>query len=229
MRKLGVNLAVVGVAMAVALAAQSAEAGSAQCPVNGDGGGGGGGDQQIELSPDGEICPPTTYYTPLNLTAHTADNVAVQVTGIIENGDDLLQPGDVIEVEIELDDVMAHLKANEQDALMLAAASGVRQGPGAFKVGITSAKLSDAEAKAVAEYVLVNMQSRRATGRSDPAGQNTTRREAWYIATVRAIGSAVRDAIQPRGSARAVREVTIHPDGSRTYRTEVQIEINPED
>jgi len=215
-RNLGVNLAGVGVEIAVALAAQSAEARTSVCPGNG-----GTHQQQIEV---GEPCP--TYYSPMDATAYTADNVAVSFTATIENGEDLLEPGTVIEVEIDLNDVVALLKNNEREALVLASSAGVRPGAGLKVDRMTAARLSDAETKAVAEYVLANMQGRRATGRSDPAGPNTTRREAWYTATIRAIGSAVRDAFQPRASARGVREVTVHPDGRRTYRTEVQIDIN---
>lgn len=209
--------------MAIALAAQSAEARTSVCPGNGDNGG--THQQQVE---EGEPCEPT-YYSPMSATAYTADNVAVSFAATIENGDDLLQPGDVIEVEIDLNDIVAYLKNNEQEALVLASASGVRPGAGLKADRMTAAKLSDAEAKEVAEYVLVNMQSRRATGRSSPAGQNTSRAQAFVEATIRAIGSAVRDALQPRGTVTGVREVTIHADGSRTYRTEIQIDINPEE
>lgn len=191
--KLGSGLAGIGAAMVFILAAQTAEASTRQCP-----GGEGGGEHQIELPPEGvDPCLPSGGYVELNTTVYTGTNVAYNVEVDIENGNDYLQIGEVIEVEIEFDDVIASLKANEKDAVVLAAAIGVRPNAAGSKSGVVNAantmagsadKLTEAEFEAVANYVYVSMQSGgRATGRSDPASNSFTSR---VQATAQAIGRA---------------------------------------
>lgn len=223
MKKFGVSLAGAGVAAVFILAAQSAHAGTALCPGDNSGEGGGVHDNQVP----GDNCPqPGDGYSSLELTTYTADNVAVDVVTVVEAGDEILAPGTIIEVEIDLDDVMAYLKQNEDKALVLAAASGIRP-TGIIKTARPmAAKLSSAEVKVVAVSLLSSMQGSTARGRSDPAGQNTSRREATGIAYIRAIGSAIRSAFS--ANARASRTVEIRPDGTRIYRTEVQVEVNPD-
>lgn len=221
MKKIGLSLTGVGVAMAFAFAAQSAQASSMQCPGQGE-----GGVYQNELP--GEGCTPQETYGTFSTTAYSADNVALEVDGTIVNGDDLLTPGDIIEVEIDLDDVMAHLKANQQEALMLAADAGIRPGYNVFKNGTpVSAKLSDIEVRAVAKYVLVNIQSGTARGQSDPAGSNTSRAVATAQAIGRAIGSTIRSAFNFRVGFTRVTER--QPNGAVRYQTEITISINEPD
>lgn len=223
MKKLGLSLAGAGVAAVFALAAQVAHAETIICPTPGDDG---GGVYQEEVG--GEPCPqPTGSYTPLEFTAQTADNVPVEVITTVEDGDEILAPGTITEVTVEFDDVMAYLKDNEEEALALAAAQGIRPSS-VMKAGRpASAKLNAAEVKLVAENLYGTMQSRTSTGRSNPAGQNTTRRESRAEAVGRAIGGFVRSAFSMRIGF--VRTAEHRVDGSVSYRTEFQIEVNPQD
>jgi len=188
-----IGLAGVGAAVIVAMAAQTAQAQT--CPTDGDLG---GGVEQVEVGDGSEPCPPTTYYTPISVDAQNALGEQYTVTGEIENGDDYLQVGEFVEVEIDLGDVMAALKADEENAVALAVAAGIRSSD--TKSGVINAapstsvtKLSDAEYKALAKYVHVALQnSGRATGRSSPAQNSWTSR-------AQAFGEAVRNALSTVG------------------------------
>ena len=189
--KLSASLAGVGAAVIFAFAAQTAQAQT--CPV----GDGGGVTMPIEVTDPGlEPCQPSGGDVELITTVQTANNTSYAVQTEVPGGYDYLEVGEVVEVEIEFDDVMAALKANEQEAVVLAAAIGVRPDVVGLKSGVmavantarSSAKLTEAEYRAVATHMFVSMQSGgRATGRSDPAPNSLISR---IEATGQAIGRA---------------------------------------
>lgn len=225
--KLRTNLAAVGIALTVGLAAQAAEARNVQCPGGGEGG---GGEQQVELGQDGGSCDPQASYTPLSVTAHDANGAAYTVETMVEDGDELLELGEVVEVEIDLDDFMASLKANEQDAVALAAAFGFR--PAGSKAGVADAghavgKLSEAEFESVAKHVYVSLQSGRATGRSDPAGPSTSRWIGLQQAFSRAVTAMGAALSQTRIGPMYVR--TYHSSGVQKTERTATVEVTPAD
>lgn len=221
--KMRSSLAGVGLALVFGLAAQTAEAGT-QCP-----GGGEGGDQQVELGQDGgELCQPTgsTSVTTTSLDA-TGASYTAELT--FEGADEYLEIGEFVEIEIDLDDVTAALRANPKEALALASSIGVREGKSgvAHAANVASAKLTDAEYAEVANYVAANFQN-RATGRSDTATNRTTSRiEAGIQAFERgvaALGRGIRSAIMPNIRTGA-RERIQRPDGTVVQR-EVYFELS---
>lgn len=218
--KLRSGLVGVGVAVAFTLAANTASASSDPCQN-------GGGEQQIELPQDGTEPCPGTGSTPLVTTVYSASSTPYTVEAEVDDGLDLLQPGEVIEVEMDLDMVMASLEMNPKDAVALAVALGVRSNdakPGVAKtadtIGISGNKLTEGELKKVASYYI---QSRgRATGRSDPAGSFTSRVQA----TTQAIGrmfSSIAGAI-PDFSA-TYTTTTYHASGQKKKETKMSIEL----
>ena len=210
-----------GAALALTLAAQGAEARSATGPIDN----GSGPPHPIAVQPVGNLPNPSQSY--VEFTGRTADNVAVEVTTIVENGEELLQPGEVIEVEIDLDDVVAYLKSNEHEAVILAAETDVRPYGQRLKTeaGSNASKLSDAEIEAVARRIMVNTQSGgTARGRSDPATGNTSRLQATAQAWGRIIANTIRRAF-PNVRGR-VRYTDYHPNGQVRSRTEADFEFN---
>lgn len=162
-----------GAAVILAFAAQAAQAQT--CPTEGD--------HQVEVGQDGETCG---SLTPIIVVAENADGVEHTITGEVPNGQDFLQIGEVVEVEIEYDDILAALKADEKNALALAAAVGLHPAEGKSAVIDTAhraakATLTDAEYRALASHMHVSLQNRsRASGRSDPASNSFTRRIDAY-------------------------------------------------
>ncbi len=112
----------VGAALVLALAAQNAQAQS--CPQSDPDG---GGLALHEVSGSEEDCPVTGSPVALqeNFVSETGEEYTV--SAVIEAGDSYLLVGEYVEVEIELNDVMASLKANEQDAITLATELGIRK------------------------------------------------------------------------------------------------------
>lgn len=190
----------------------------------------------MEVPGASEPCLPSGEYAPLSMTAYTSDNTAYIVEAQIEGGDGYLAPGEVVEVEIDIDDVMASLKANEHDALVLAAHLGVRSTNYRSKSGVTNAiptdpaatvKLTGTEYEAVARlvYASVRVSGSRATGRSDPAPNSWTRR-------IEAVGQALGRAFQAIGHAFATAPTSMRvqqysSDGARKYETVTQLEVRP--
>ena len=226
--KIRSSLAGVGAALVFGLTAQAAEASSIQCP----GGGEGGGEQQIEVGQEGgPPCPQPGGTSSFTATGQSGTGDAYTAEVTLEGPDEMLQPGEVVEIEIDLDDVMASLRSNEEHALALASAFGVRPSEAGAKSGVANAsnafgasvgKLTEAEVEAVAKYVYVSLQSGRATGRSDPATSTwNSRLQAGVQAFERAmsaIGRMIPD-VRIRG-----RE-TIR-DGNNVVRRETSIEVD---
>jgi hypothetical protein len=193
--KLNASLTGAAAAMLFVLAANGANATTAQCsgPDNGL-----GGTYQQEVG-QGDPCETQPSWTPLIATVYTANNEAYTVQAEIENGSDYLLPGEVIEVSMDLDDVMAALKSDEQQAVAVAEELGIRKKSvgtrAAMMAGTWHTKLSDAEYAKVANYVYKSMQSSggRATGRSDPAGSFTSRVAAVSQAVSRMFDSIGRN------------------------------------
>ncbi len=227
--KLHIGLAGVGAAIVFSLAAQSAQA--QQCPIDG---GDGGGINPIEVTPEGPGCePPGGSYAPLSAVVENANGVVYDVSAEVENGFDYLEVGEVVEVEIDFDDVMAALKSDEQQALVLADAAGVRPEPVNPKSGFVnvsrtfgaSAKLSESEMTAVATYVYASMQSGRATGRSDPAPNS-------WVSRIEATGQAISRAFDAIGRnipsiSLGMTHRTYHSNGRVRSETVMQAEVNP--
>lgn len=211
--KLRNGLMGVGAALALALVAQSAQAQSCNS-------GGGGGDV-IEMAPDDQLpCEPIGGGSaPLITEATNANGIVYEVQATLPEGNDYLQIGEVVEVTVDYEDVMASLRANEKDAIALAASLGMRS---IEKGGVVKAshKLTDAEYNALATYVHVAAQSAgRSTGRSNPAGDSFTRRvDAAAQAFGRAMDAIGRN-IPSFNGFMTVR--TFHPNGQ--MRTEVVI------
>lgn len=186
--KMRSGLTIAGTALAFALVAHTAEASTTMCEP-----GGGGGPEQ----PSHRLACGGGGFTPIVTTIQTATS-SYNVHTEVEDGYDLLQLGEVIEVEIDVDTVIASLKGNPEDAMKAAIALGVRSNDGA-KSGVmqaiggaptSSTKLSEGELKQVATLLRASMQSGgKAKGRSDPAGPSTSRVQATIQAISRAINS----------------------------------------
>jgi|GEM_PF-3284855 len=203
--KLRTGLMGVGAVLAMVMAAQSAQAQS--CPTGNDNG---GNPHQIEVPPEGtEPCAPMTGYSTVTATALDATGTSYTADLTFEPGEQYLQIGEYVEVEIDIDDVMASLRANPKAAVRLVSSLGLRDDKEVVareaKTSVThavnrasSAKATDAEYAMLATYIKTNLQT-RATGRSDTATNTTTSRlERGVQAFERAVsslGRAVSDAI----------------------------------
>lgn len=180
--KMRTGLAGIGAAMVLTLGAQHAQAQT--CPIDG---GNGGGEQQIEVPVEGggEPCNPGSSYTPFTMFTENANGVPYTITGEVENGDQYVQIGDVAEVEMNLDDITAALKADDKRAFAFAAAVGVRAPDSNWRFANAvyrpaDARLTETEYRELANYMRIGMQNNgqnggRVTGRSDPAPDRFTR------------------------------------------------------
>ncbi len=188
--KMRSGLAIAGTAFAFMMMGHTAEARTASCPPKHEG----GHDQQIEVPDDSLDCwsPPA----PLSTTVQGAYNAIYTVTTQVDGGFDILQPGEVVEVEIDVEDVIASLNDNPKETLALAVALGVRAKdepkPGIVRAvhTLSTDKLTEGELKQVATLLTASLKSGgKARGRSDPAGSWTSRVEATAQAISRAIQS----------------------------------------
>lgn len=179
-------LAAAGAALTLGLAAQSAHASPmSQCT----------GDHELTVGDDGnQYCGPEL----LVVNALTGNGEEVTVSTSVENGDELLPEGTVIEVEIDFDDVVAALDPTDAKAVYLAAINEGGMAPAAassatdpVNVADVAAVLTKAEMSVAANYLSASFQNRR-TGSSNPAGPNTTRNQA----TDQGIGRAIADWIR---------------------------------
>lgn len=180
-------LSVAGVALALGLAAQPAVANPvSQCT----------GDNQATLGEDGSQSCGTELLVVSGLNGN-----GEEVTGTIEieDGAELLPEGTVIEVEIDFDSVVASLDPADARAVYLAAVSEGGLDPAAASSATDSANLADvaavlteAEMSIAANYLSVSFQN-RGTGRSDPAGPNTTRGQATEQGFLRGIANWFRN------------------------------------
>jgi hypothetical protein len=222
MMKLCSGLAGVGAALVFGLAAQAAQASSIQCPTGGD------GVQQMEVP--GEPCEPVGGYTTVTTSGLDAAGTAYSAELTFEGSDDYLAVGEYIELEMDLDDINAALRANPKTAVELASALGIRDSKSGVSraANFASAKLTDAEYAEMATYVAARLQN-RATGRSDTATNgSTSRTEAALQAFERlmsSIGGAVRRAIMPNVS-RTTREIRRNDQGVVIYERSVETTIN---
>lgn len=213
-------LAAAGAALTLGLAAQSAEASPmSQCA----------GDHEITLGEDGiQSCGPE----PVVLTALTANNEQVTVTTEVENGDELLPIGTVIEVEIDFDDVVAALDPAQAREVYLAAVNEGGMDPAAAPSATdpaiaadVAAVLTEAEMTVAANY-LSNAFQNRSTGRSNPAGSNTTRREGFVEATARAVADWIRNPSIPGINLRyQSRGREYYPNGQLKKETPSELSI----
>lgn len=213
-------LAAAGTAVLMVMTAQTAEASATQCNnPHGE-----GGVYQEELT-DGEPCEPTGGYAQLHTTVYTANSAAYSVSAEVPDGNEFMALGEVAEVEIDVDAVVAALKADDKQAHVMAVALGLRPKDIQLASGksvsySSSAKLTESEYIVVASYVTASMQSGgTARGRSDPAPNTFTRR-------VEAISQAVSRAFDSIGrnlpNIRAYLSVkTFHPNGQ--VKSEVTI------
>lgn len=218
--KMRSRMAVAGAALAFVMVGHTASAKAASCTPNHP-----GGNQQIELPDDSLDCwsPPA----PLSTTVQGAYNATYTVTGQVDGGFDILQPGEVIEVEIDVEDVMAALNDNPKEAMALAVAMGVRSKdelkPGLVRAVSTHStdKLTDGELKQVATLLRASLKSGgKARGRSDPAGSWTSRVEA----TAQAIGRAIQSFTSSLPSfGYSYTRIEYYPNGQK--KTEVRQEI----
>ena len=118
---------------------------------------------------------------------------------LVEAPDELLPVGTVIEVEIDFDDVVAALDPADAKAVYLAAVNGGGMDPAAafsatdpVNGADVAAVLTEAEMTVAANYLSASFQNRR-TGRSDPAGSNTTRGQATDQSIRRAVADWIRN------------------------------------
>lgn len=223
--KMRSSLAGLGAAVAFGLMAQAAQAGT-QCPTGNEG----GGEQQIELGQGGEPCPTLGGSTTATTTGQDATGASYSAELTFEGSDEYLAVGEYVEIEMDVDDVNAALRANPKAAVELASAIGIRDSKSdlARAANFASAKLTEAEYKELAAYVSVNLQN-RASGRSDTATNTTTSRiEAGLQAfdrLVSSLGRAVRSAIMPNVS-RTVRETRRNDQGVVIYERSIETTIN---
>lgn len=165
---------------------------------------------------------------PVNSTIQGANNSTYVVTTLVDAGAEYLQPGEVVEVEIDLGQVVGLLKDNPKEAMALAVAMGLRSEetkPGLIRAVHTgpSAKLNDFELQQLATLLKVSMQNNgRARGRSDPAGTLTTRTQATIQAITRAIQSFARS-IPSFGYS--YRRVEYYPNGNKKVEVEQTLGI----
>lgn len=224
--KLRTSLAGVGAAMVFALAAQGAEASTIQCPGNGNEG---GGEQQVEVGQEDPNCAPAGGYSSVTTSSVDATGAAYTAEVTFEGPDEYLAIGEVVEVEIDADAIIAALRANPKAAVQVAFDIGVRESKSDVvrAANIASAKLTESEYAAVASYIKTAVQA-RGTGRSDPATNNSTSRlERGIQAFERAVsslGGAIRNAIMPNIRTGA-RERIQRPDGTVVQR-EVYFELS---
>lgn len=223
--KMRSSLAGIGAAMVFALAAQGAEASTVQCPGNGEG----GGEQQVEVGQEDPNCAPTGGYSSVTTTSQDATGASYTAEVTFEGPDQYLEIGEYVEVEIDAEDIIAALRANPKAAVDVAFEIGVRESKSGVSraANIASAKLTESEFTAVANYVKTALQT-RATGRSDPATNNSTSRlERGIQAFERAVsslGRAVRSAIMPNIRTGGKERIT-HANGTVVER-EVYFELN---
>lgn len=210
-----VRAAVVGTGFALAMVFSAQTAQAQACPPTG-----GDGDMQIELPGDGTSCDQGGGGPAfLSTEVQNANGVSYSVDAVVPDGNEYLQIGEVVEVSIDYDDVMASLRANEKGTVALASALGMRSSGKKGKIN-ADIKLNDSEYHAVAEFVHVAVQRNgRSTGRSDPATNSFVKRvEAAGQAFERAMNAIGRNLPSFSGFV-TIR--TYHPNGQ--VQTEVQM------
>ncbi len=187
-----------GAALALALAAQAANAQT--CPNNdggNDGGNGGGGGVYLQELGDGTQCPEIGGSVAWNETVTQPDGTSYEAEAEVPDGSEFLPAGEYIEVEIDLDTTVALLKSDDALAMKAAVALGLRDPSVAAKYAAFAGgsmaqmgKLSDIELKLVARHVHSAMKvQNRGRGRSDTSNGFLTRATAWGQAASRAVGS----------------------------------------
>lgn len=158
------------------------------------------GDHELTLNPDGtQSCGPDVFAPALiTVEALTGNDEEVTVSTLVEAPDEILPEGTVIEVEIDFDEMVAALDPADARAVYLTAVQEGGLDPTAApsatdpaNAADVAAVLTEAEMTVAANY-LSNAFQNRGTGRSDPAGPNTPRRES----TGQAIGRAIADWIR---------------------------------
>ena len=180
-------LAAAGAALTLGLAAQSAEASPmSQCT----------GDHELTVGEDGDqYCGTELLVVP----ALTGNGEQVTASTEIENPSELLPEGTIVEVEIDFDDMVAALDPADARAVYLAAVNEGGMDPAAAASATDPANIADvaavltkAEMTVAANYLSASLQN-RSTGRSDPAGPNTTRGQANNQGIGRAIAAWIRN------------------------------------
>ncbi|WP_439476722.1 hypothetical protein [Brevundimonas sp.] len=175
-------------ALTVGLAAQTGEAHASmqQCT----------GDHELTIGEDGNQSCGTEL---LVVSGLNGNGEAVTGTMEIEDGAELLPEGTVIEVEIDFDSVVASLDPADARAVYLAAVNEGGLDPAAASSATDSANIADvaavlteAEMSVAANYLSASFQN-RGTGRSDPAGPNTTRGQATEQGFLRGIANWFRN------------------------------------
>lgn len=212
-------------AMLFAFAAQSAQA--AICPAEGPS----GWPEEVQVLPaDAEPCY-TGGSTTVSTSGVDGGGAPYSATIVAESPDTYLMTGDVVEVEVEYETVVAALRSDEKTAVALAAAIGVRPQPGKDRAvdvaNHSTPKLTDEEYSEMASYVLTTMQARgTATGRSNPAPDN-------FQSRVQATAQAFSNAMSSIGAAigRALpdirfRSTTRTRDANNVVRQETVVEID---
>ena len=178
---------------------------------------------QIEVpSDDGGGCLPTGGPAYLSTEVQNANGVTYEVEATVPDGNDYLQVGEVVEVSVDYDTVVAALKSNEKEAVTLAKALGMRSSEkGAVSA---NAKLTDAEYDKLATHIQkAAYQSGRATGRSNPAPDAFTRR---VDAVAQAFGRAMDSIGRNLPSFNAFLSVrTYYPNGQMRSETTMGAEV----
>lgn len=214
----------IAAASGLALACAAFSANAQSCP---GGGLGDGGVYQDEVPGESEPCTDFGYTV---VTAQSVDATGAAYTAQLtfEGQDEYLQIGEVVEVELDYEIVVAALRNDPDAAMAVASAIGLRDN----KFGVThvasraSAKLTEAEFAAVANHVMVTLQN-RAVGRSDPATNNNTSRLDRALQAfdrlVSTISNGIRNAI-PDLRAKASERIR-RPDGTVVER-QIEVEIS---
>lgn len=215
-------MAAAGLVLTAGLAAQpgTAYASMQQCA----------GNHELTLGEDGnQYCGTELLVT----TALTGNNEEVAVSTPVEAPDELLPEGTVIEVEVDFDDVVAALDPADARAVYLAAvneggmdSAAASSATDPVNLADVAAVLTEAEMTVAANYLSASFQNKR-TGRSDPAGPNTTRRQATDQGISRAIADWIRNPSIPGLKFRYQgRQREYYPNGQLKKETPSVLEIS---
>ena len=209
-----------GLVLTVGLAAQPGEAHAMmqQCTGNGE----------LTVGEDGTTSCGTTPTAPreVSFTAVTQDNFQVKIDTLIPDADEVMEEGDYVEVEIIYDE-MAAINGARVEYSEEADAKGVT--PDTAKRSVVRVtlpasarnhELSNGDFEAL---ISESGQSRRATGRSDPARAGDSRWERTVQAVTRAIGN-LRRAVLPQFGGRYHERTVRTRDREETERT-IEFEV----
>ena len=213
-----------GLVLTVGLAAQPGEAHAMmqQCTGNGE----------LTVGEDGTTSCGTTPTAPreVSFTAVTQDNFQVKIDTLIPDADEVMEEGDYVEVEIIYDEMAAINGASDDIRVEYseeADAKGVT--PDTAKRSVVRVtlpasarnhELSNGDFEAL---ISESGQSRRATGRSDPARAGDSRWERTVQAVTRAIGN-LRRAVLPQFGGRYHERTVRTRDREETERT-IEFEV----